>query len=90
MENKIKEIKKWKEYWENKGYTLIKLVISDNMKSKRSFHKNHINKMYWLNYTSVRPKRGKKWKNIDCIRVISLGSYYPEIWGKSWFLGFEK
>ena len=79
----IREIKEWRKFWEDKGYTLIKLVFADEAREKRSFHKNVIR--YHLDYTSVRSKRGKKWEQVGCIRVVPLGSYYPQIWAKSWF-----
>jgi len=80
----LREIKKWRRYWGDKGYELVKVKLASDAKSKRSFHKNHIDRMYLLKYVSVRPKTGRKLRD-DCIMVVSLGSYYPSCWGKAWF-----
>jgi len=56
----LTEIKKWRKHWEDRGYKLVKVILADDAKFKRSFHKNTINRMYLLSYVSVRPKTGKK------------------------------
>jgi hypothetical protein len=80
----IREVKKWRKHWEDRGYELKKVIPADDAKMKRAFHRNHLNNMYILNYVCVRPKIGKKLRD-DMVRVVSLGSYYPQTWCKSWF-----
>lgn len=67
---------------------MVKAILVDDAKFKRSFHRVHINRMYLLNYVSVRPKAGKKLTE-GCVRVVSLGSYYPSLWAKSWFKNYD-
>ena len=83
------EIKKWRKKWEDKGYSLIKCIMADDAKFKRSFHKNHLGRMYILNYTSVRPKTGKELED-NMVRIVSLGNYYTEKWAKSWFKNADR
>ena len=85
----VTEIKKWRKFWEDKGYELIKCIMADDAKFKRSFHKNHFNRMYILNYVSVRPKPGKALED-SMVRIVSLGSYYTEKWAKSWFKNADR
>ena len=85
----ITEIKNWRKFWENKGYELIKCIMADEAKFKRSFHRNHLEKMYILNYVSVRPKNGGKLED-GMVRIVSLGSIYPSKWAKSWFKNADR
>ena len=80
-----KEIREWRNFWKNRGYTLIHLELADDAEAKRSFWEKNIKNMYWLKYTSVRPKLGKLWGSVDCIKVVSLGSYHPSPWHVGWF-----
>src|SRR3990167_6467589 len=80
----ITEIKKWRKFWKNKGYELIKCIMADDAKFKRSLHRNYYGRMYILNYISVRPKVGAILRD-NFIRIVYLGSYYPQTWHKSWF-----
>lgn len=79
------EISQWRRYWKDRGYTLIRLKLADDALAKRSFWEKNVENMYWLRYDSVRPKRGKLWGSVDCIKVVSLGSYHPSPWHIGWF-----
>ena len=35
----LTEIKKWRKHWEDRGYKLVKVILADDAKFKRSFHK---------------------------------------------------
>lgn len=83
------ELKAWRKHWWSLGYALVPLELADDAQSKRSFWRKHIENMYWLKYDSVRPKKGKLWGNVDCIKVVTLGSYHPSPWHKAWFKNVE-
>lgn len=84
-----KELRKWRKHWMSLGYKLIHLELADDAEAKRSFWKEHIKNMYQLKYVSVRPKRGKLWGSVHCIKVVSLGSYHPSPWHFLWFKNAE-
>ena len=83
------ELREWRKHWKERGYTLVHLELADDALARRSFWEEHIKNMYWLKYTSVRPKKGRLPTYVHCIKVVSLGSYYPSYWDMGWFKNVE-
>lgn len=82
----MKEIKRWRSYWKEKGYKLEKAVLADDEEStfEATFPHTQVDRMYLLKYVRVESKRGRLLHE-GCIQAVFLGSYHSSQWAKSWF-----